>query len=121
LKLAQEFALAKARVKELESAVKVRVDAEGPIDLGKGKVLGYVPSERWSNTNPQGLITSMISNGVPKDGIWKEIGLSKTAVGKLLRASGLKDRLDELLDEFGEKKIVTSLREHKPGQAGGDE
>lgn len=120
-RLAQEFALAKARVKELEAAVKARVDAEGTIDLGRGRVLGYTASERWSNTNPQGLITSMISNGVPKDGIWREIGLSKTAVGKLLKAAGLKDRLDELLDEYGERQTITSLREHKAGEKGGDE
>lgn len=83
--LAETYLLLKAKTKDVEAAIKARIEAEGPVDVGDGKLLGFHPSERWGIDEPQAGIGRLLELGVSGAAIYREISLSKTAIGKLLK------------------------------------
>jgi len=106
--LAHAFALAKARVKELEEAVKVRVDASGPIDLGTGGCSG-TRRPSGGRTRTRAARVAAPRTRVPNR-TCAGARVSKTDVVKMLRAVKQKGETDAVLDAFGSGRLRLAPR-----------
>jgi len=99
--LATAYYLLKARLKDVETALKKRVETEGAVSVSGGKELNYYPVESWSIDDVKRTIGKLLELGVEPDRVYDEITLSKAALTRLLKSVNKKDELDDFLTRFG--------------------
>jgi CRISPR/Cas system-associated exonuclease Cas4 (RecB family) len=112
--LAAEYFLVKARQKDLESALKARVEAEGPLEQSGGKVLGFQAQEQVKIVETKAAVKELDRLGVPGPAIWDSLSLSKTAVEKLLRKAEQREHIPAFLEDHGQVSIRSVFKSHKP-------
>lgn len=111
--LAVEYFTLKAKLKDVETALKDRVASEGPVLLGDGRQLGFVAQERVSIADVKAAIAALLSAGVGKDDVFRELTLSKTAAEKLLKRAGKRDIAQKFIDTYGEVSISNVFKSHQ--------
>jgi len=111
--LAELFLLLKARLKDVEAAVKSRAK-DDPLPLRNGRLLGFVQARKWGIDDVEATVKDLLEGGVKAEVVWSKLSLSKTALGQCLATIGEKDMVGQFLDTYGSASISNNLKEHDP-------
>ena len=111
--LAAEWCVLKARVKDMEDMLRARIEDEGPLEQPGGTVLGYQAQRTVKIADAEAAVAELLEAGVQRASIWSELGLSKTAVEKLLRRAGERERIAPFLERHGVISVRSVFRVHK--------
>jgi len=113
--IADLYHLLKARLKDVETALRTRIEAEGPLDVGDGKALGFQPQETWKITDVEAAVAGLLQSGIAKPDVWRALSLSKSEFEKLLRRADKKHLIEDGLRRWGQKSIRSVFRVHNIG------
>jgi RecB family exonuclease len=117
--LAAEYHLVKAKLADLNTALRARIESEGPLEQPGGKVLGFQNQEQVKIVDVQDAVNDLRMNAeVAGADIWAALSLSKTAAEKLLRKAGRKELIPEFLAEHGQVTVKSVFKSHKPKGGG---
>jgi hypothetical protein len=104
---AMQFVLfAESCADAVKDLLRAWVEANGEV-YTMGKVAEMRPNSPWKATDVQKVAKALVAFGVQPEALWKELGLSESALEKLCKKHKLADRLPLLL-AMGERK------EYKP-------
>lgn len=112
LEIARKVRLVDSWVADAKAALKVHVEQNGPLeDKDAGEVLAFHAQDRTEISRVREAVELLLEAGVPRERLWAELGLSKSAIEKLCRGARVpKDQVKELLGKVAITSPATVFR-----------
>lgn len=101
---AQAFLFAKVFTTRLEKALKQDANANGPIDLGNGRTLGFVNTSKSIFTDVPAIFRLVTGAGLNANTVIGEMGMSKATLKKLVKMLEPAERkiVMQAIDQYAE-------------------
>ncbi len=98
---------AEAVTDRVKDVLRAWVERNGPVMAG-GKVARFGDKESWKVTDLKSLCECLVALGAPKELIWKELSMTKTAVEKVIKKAKLEAKR-AWIDAYIEKRTSSSF------------